>query len=279
MTSTVAVVNKDSFMQALDLIGDINDLNAAEKLVVVKVGIYNPETGICTTVQTLEAIIQAFDNAPAIRVAESDSGAGPGLKRLELWQDCYNDKVVPFNLSDDTKTKAVEVAGENVLLSHVLFKPNVFISTHVPRRYEDAGDEDLMNMGSIIKNLLGLIPDTKKYRFHEQLPMALLDMYEAVGGIDLAVLDGTQVFLGRKKKRTAVSPGVLLVGRDAIAVEAVGAHLVGFDPTEMPVLKEARKRGLGEIDIGKIKIIGDIETPKQMILGAFRDMSKEVKSR
>ena len=272
MTPTVAVVDNDSFTKALDLIEGINDLNTPERKVVIKVGIYNPQTGICTTVNTLNSIINSFDKATEVRVVESDSGAGPGLKRLEIWRDCYNDRVVPFNLSDDKDTKAVEIAGESVPLSHILFEPNTFISTHVPRRYEDAGDEDLMNIGSIIKNLLGLIPDTKKYRFHEQLPTALLDIYEAIGGIDLAVLDGTHAFLGWKKKKSTVSPRVLLVGKNAFAVEAVGAYLVGFDPTEMPVLQEARNRGLGEIDIDKINVIGDIEAPKHMIIEAFRGL-------
>jgi len=167
------------------------------------------------------------------------------LERLEIWKDCYNDRAKPFNLSHDKKTKMVNVAGEDVPLSHVLFKPNIFISTHVPRRYENSGDEDLMNMGSIIKNLLGLIPDTKKYRFHKQLPTALLDMYEAVGGIDLAILDGTHTYLGYKEERVTVLLNKLVVGRDAFAVEAVGAYMVGFEPTEMPVLQEAKKRGLG----------------------------------
>lgn len=278
MTSTVVIAANDSFPQALALIGGIKDLNTPAKKVVVKVGIYNPKTGICTTVETLNAIINAFDKAPTIQVAESDSGAGPGLERLEVWNDCYSSRVRPFNLSDDQETNAVEVAGESVLLSHILFKPNALISTHVPRRYEDTGDEDLMNLGSIIKNLLGLIPDTKKYRFHDQLPTALLDMYKAIGGIDLAVLDGSHVFLGQGAKRTTVSPGVLVVGRDAFAVEAVGAHLVGFDPAEMAVLQEARKRGLGEIDLEKINIIGDVDTPKQMIREAFRGLSKDVNS-
>ncbi|MFX0052074.1 MAG: DUF362 domain-containing protein, partial [Candidatus Hermodarchaeota archaeon] len=244
---------------------------------VIKVGIYNPDTGICTTVNTLNSIINSFDKSKLIRVAESDSGAGPGLKRLEIWKDCYNKRVMPFNLSDDEVTKEVDVAGEVVPLSHILFKPNVFISTHVPRRYEETGDEDLMNLGSIIKNLLGLIPDKKKYRFHKRLPIALLDMYEAIGGIDLAVLDATCAFLGWKKERKTVSPKKLIVGKDAFAVEAVGAHLVGFDPTKMPLLQEARNRGLGEIDINKITIIGDIESAKNMVITTFRKMGEEAK--
>ena len=277
MTPTIAVVSKDSYKQALDLIASIDDLIKPGRKVVVKVGIYNPETGMCTTVQTLNSIISSFNKAVEIRVIESDSGAGPGLQRLEIWKDCYNDTVIPFNLSDDKETRTVEVAGENVPLSHILFEPKLFISTHVPRRFENAGDDDLLNLGSIIKNLLGLIPDKKKYRFHKRLPTALLDMYEAIGGIDLAVLDGTTAFLGWKNKRITVSPDLLIVGKDAFAVEAVGAHLVGFDPLEMPVLQEASNRGLGEIDINKIKIIGDIEDARHMVLKAFSEMKEEVR--
>jgi uncharacterized protein (DUF362 family) len=273
VTATVAVVAADAFATALDLIGGIEDLHTSVRRVVVKVGIFNVETGICTTVPTLQSIITAFDRAHEVRVVESDSFAGPGLARLELWRDCYGGRVAPFNLSADPETRSVRVAGELVPLSHVLFAPRTFISTHVPRRYAEAGDEDLMNLGFVLKNLLGLIPDTKKFRFHKQLPTALLDLYEAVGGIDLAVLDGTRAFLGWREKRVTVSPRVLVVGRDAFAVEAVGAHLVGFDPAEMPVLREARARGLGETDLDRIDIRGDVETPRRRILEVFRRLN------
>jgi uncharacterized protein (DUF362 family) len=272
MKPKVAVVDSDSFSKAVDLIGGLLNLNNPSQKVVIKVGIYNPETGICSTNKTVNSIAKAFDKASEILVTESDSGAGPGLERLKVWNDCYTDRIIPYNLSDDEETRIVEVAGESIPFSHILLEPNSFISTHVPRRYEEAGLEDLMNMGFIIKNLLGLILDTKKYRFHDHLPIALIDMYEAIGGIDLAVLDATHVFLGRKKKRITVSPQLLIVGKDAFAVEAVGAHLVGFDPAEMPVLQEAKNRGLGEIDIDKIDVVGDIEPSKQMIMKTFRSL-------
>lgn len=268
----VAVVDSDAFPKAVELIGGLNTLNSPERRVVMKVGIYNPETEICSTIDTVNAISKAFDKAREILVAESDSGAGPGLERLKVWDECYTDRVIPFNLSDDMKTKVVKVAGERVPFSHVLEESNTFISTHVPRRYEKAGLEDLMNMGFVIKNLLGLIRDTKKHRFHDQLPIALIDMYEAAGGIDLAVLDATHVFLGWKKKRIKVSPRRLIVGRDAFAVEAVGAHMMGFNPTEMLVLQEARNRGLGEINFDRINVIGEIAPSKEMIMKAFRGL-------
>jgi uncharacterized protein (DUF362 family) len=223
-------------------------------------------------------MISPFDNATEVLVAESDSNEGPGLERLKIWENCYDDRVAPFNLSHDGDTTEVEIAGEMVPFSHVLLEGNTFISTHVPRRYEETGSESLMNLGSIIKNLLGLVPDKRKNRFHDRLPTALSDMYEAIGGIDLAVLDGTRTFLGLEKKKKTVPTGVLIVGRDAFAVEAVGAHMVGFDPTEMPVLQEGKDRGLGVIEIDKINIVGDIESPREMILEAFREMNRLGKS-
>ncbi|MFX0169573.1 MAG: DUF362 domain-containing protein [Candidatus Hodarchaeota archaeon] len=272
MNPTVVVVNCDSFTQAIETLGGLDGLNSPKQRVVIKVGIYNPKTGICSTVKTLNSIIAAFDQASEILIVESDSGAGPGLKRLEVWNECYTDKAIPFNLSRDRNKQLVEVAGEQVPFAQTLLDPITFISTHVPRRYEKAGLEDLMNMGFVIKNLLGLILDMNKHRFHDHLPTALLDMYEAVGGIDLAVLDATHVFLGWEKKRITVSPELLIVGKDAFAVEAVGAHMVGFDTTKMPVLQEAQARGLGEINIDKINIIGDLEPAKKQIFQAFSEL-------
>ena len=275
MKPTVVVVDNDSFSSAIEQIEGMNKLNSPEKMVIVKVGIYNPETGICTTVKTLQSIIDAFNKASEIRITESDSGAGPGLKRLEIWKDCFNDRVVPFNLSDDKDTKDVEIAGESVPFPRIFSESNTFISTHVPRRFEETEREDIMNLGFITKNLLGMIPDTKKHIFHDQLPVALLDIYEAIWGIDLAVLDATHVYLGWKKERITVSPNILIVGTDAFAVEAVGGYLVGFEPTEMPVLQEAKKRGLGEIDIDRIEIIGDVKSHRQKVGRAFDELAPE----
>lgn len=275
--SKVAVIKfdkgvKQSFGQALELIR-IDDLNTKGRSVVVKVGVFSPKTGQYTTVDVVSAIINAFDKVPKIYLVESDSYGGPAEKRLEIWNDVYGNKVVPFSLSTDKNTRQVDVVAEKVAFSDVVFKPNVFVSTHVLRRYQDAGSDDLMNMGSILKNLLGLIPDRKKLRFHKKLPTALLDVYEAIGGIDFAVLDGTYTHLGVKKKRNRVQTNVVIIGRDAISVEAVGAYIVGQDPIEMPVIKEAVDRGLGEGDINKIEVLGSsVEDLRQKAVQSFREL-------
>ena len=241
---------KGSLERALTLIGGIADLNTEERTVVVKPGIFDHRKNNHPTATAVSAIISCFSKAPRIFMVESDNYRGPSLERLQVHEDLFEERISPFNLSGDTNTKEVTIAGEEMHLSHVLFKPNVFVSTHVLRRFDK---------GTILKNLLGLTPDRKMARFHKKLVTLLLDIYEAVGGIDLAVIDGTRSYRGPGSDRSirGLKAELLLVGRDAVAVEAVGSALCGLEPEKVPVIQEAMKRGLGEGDLSKIEILGD----------------------
>ena len=280
MPSKVAIVefNEDvrgSFEQALKLIGNIDDLNTKERSVVIKVGVFDHKAETHSTVEVVNAIINGFNKAPEIFLAESDNYRGKGLERLQIWKELFAERVLPFNLSDDKNTRKVKIADEEIGLSHVLFKPNVFVSTHVLRTFE---------RGSILKNLLGLIPDPKKARFHKKLDTVLLDAYEATGGIDLAVLDGTYTYRGAgamphagpDSARYRIKTNTLIVGRDAVAVETVGATLVGMNPDKMPVIQEAIKRDLGEGRLEKIDILG---TPIEIVKEKFSAAMKTFKAK
>ncbi len=263
MAAKVAIVEvnegaQESLKRAFKLIGGIDDLNAAERSVVVKVGVFNHKAPRANhpTVSVVNAIVNSFNKTPQIYLAESDNYKGTGLERLQIWKELFTERIVPFNLSEDTDTKEVEIACEKMYFSNVLFKPNVFVSTHALRKYDK---------GTILKNLFVLIPDQKKARFHKKLVPVLLDTYEAIGGIDLAVIDATRTFSGPAAIK-AVNTNLLVVGRDAVAVEAVGATLVGLDPEKMLVIQEAMDRGLGEGDVGEIKVLGSsIESLKEKI--------------
>jgi uncharacterized protein (DUF362 family) len=272
MRSKVAIVEsarnvEESFEQALKLIGGIDDLDTPMRPVVVKVGVFDPSTEHHTTVDVVDAIIKGFQKAPKIFLSESDNYRGGGFERLNRWKKLFSKRVVPFNLSEDRNTRKVRVADEEIGLSHILFKPNIFVSTHVLRVYKK---------GSILKNLLGLVPDRKKARFHKKLEPALLDMCQAIGGIDLAVMDGTRLSLGVAPNSSQIEANVLLVGRDAVAVESVGARLAGMDPQKMPIIKEATRRGIGEGDLEKIEIVGaSLENLKEKLTS----LAKTQKSR
>jgi uncharacterized protein (DUF362 family) len=272
MVSKVAVVDLDrdaaqSLRQALTLIGGINDLNTQRRNTVVKVGVFDPKSKHHSSVDVVDAIVRSFDKAHTIYLAESDNYRGTGSERLQIWKKLFSERVVPFNLSEDKDRRQVKIIGETVGLSHILFKPSALVSTHILRTFEK---------GSVLKNLFGLIPDKKKAKYHHLtksrqsgLEQAIMDVYEAVGGVDLAVLDGTRIALGVMPDSPTVDANILVVGRDAIAVEAVGFATLDYDPENIPVIKEAMNRGLGEGNVDKIQILG---TPIEQLKERFKPL-------
>ena len=252
LTSKVAIVKFDeneakTFKQGLSLIDGIDDLNTPERTVVVKVGVFSHKADNHTSVSVVDAIVDSFNKAPKIFLAESDNYQGTGLERLQIWSELFSERVVPFNLSDDTDAREVRLADQEMKLSNILFKPNVLVDTHILRSFEK---------GSILKNLFGCVPTSKKMKFHKReiFSRLLADIYEAVGGIDLAVMDGTCFWHGAGDLPVRVN--TLLVGKDAVAVETVGAVLAGLKPEKIPAVQEFVKRGLGEGDIENIEIVG-----------------------
>jgi len=269
LTSKVAIMEFDGdkaepLKQVLDLIGGIDDLNTTERSVVVKVGVFSHKAGNHASVSLVDSIINSFDKAPKIFLAESDNYQGAASERLQIWKELFTERVVPFNLSNDSGTRSVTIAGQEMNLSHILFKPNVLVDTHILRSFE---------RGSILKNLFGCIPTPKRVRYHKILPILLADVYEAIGGVDLAVLDGTYFWRGAGD--SPVRMNTLLVGRDAVAVETVGATLAGLNPQKMPVIQEFVKRGLGEGDLQNIEIVGSsFERLKDKFMSAAMTQKK-----
>jgi uncharacterized protein (DUF362 family) len=74
----------------------------------------------------------------------------------------------------------------------------------------------------------------------------------------LSVVDG---FVGMHREGprhgTPIKLGVVVAGLDAVAVDAVAARVMGFDPLRVGYLKYAHDAGLGVADLGSITIVGD----------------------
>ncbi|MGB9135136.1 MAG: DUF362 domain-containing protein [Candidatus Bathyarchaeia archaeon] len=271
MTSKVAIIEfdkdtiKESLKQALDFVGGITDLNTTEKPVIIKVGVFSHRAENHASVSVVDAIVNLFDKAPKIRLAESDNYQGSGLERLQLWKELFTERVAPVNLSDDPEPVRVKLADQKVNMPRILLEPRVLVDTHILRSFE---------RGSVLKNLFGCILDSKRAKYHKILPTLLADVYEAIGGVDFAVLDGT--YFWRGAGTDPVPMNTLVMGRDAVAVETVGAVIAGLDPQKMPVIQEFVKRGLGEGVLENIEIVGaSLETLRDRFMSAVRIQKKQ----
>jgi uncharacterized protein (DUF362 family) len=258
LNATVAVVDlrkhkEDAVRHACDLLGGIDDIDVPDREVVVKVGVFYPESGWYSTVETVDGIIRAFSRAPKKYLVETDNYQGTGNDRLKVWESLFSDSIVPVNLSDEKETIQAKVPNplrEVVIdLAELVLKPRVFVNTHAMRNYEK---------GSILKNLFGLPPTRKKVQYHksEIFFNLLTSLYDAIGGIDLAVLDATYFSKFSKGKGVRTRTDTLFAGRDAVAVEAVGLHLAGIKPKKAQVIQSFVEKGLGIGDLDKIDIVG-----------------------
>jgi uncharacterized protein (DUF362 family) len=275
MRSKVAIVElesgeaKEPLMRAVELLGGLEDLDLSNKPVVVKVGVFSHKTQNHTSVNVLDAIISLFDKAPKVLIAESDNYKGTGSERLQLWKELFTRRVIPVNLSDDPEPKKIRLAGKEIDMPSLLLKPKVLIDTHILRSFES---------GSILKNLFGCILDAKRAKYHKILPALLADIYEAIGGVDLAVIDGT--YFWRGAGGDPVPMNVLVVGKDAVAVDTVGAALAGLGPEKMPVIREFVERGLGEGVLENIEIVGaSLEGTRKKLTSAAKVHQKQRRKR
>ena len=53
------------------------------------------------------------------------------------------------------------------------------------------------------------------------------------------------------------SMNMILSGKDAVAIDSCVADIIGLNPVDIPVIREAALLGLGEVDMAKIEILGD----------------------
>jgi hypothetical protein len=254
MAVKVAVVeiNDDAgraLLEAAALLGGLEDLNTPAREVAVKIGLFDPKLTHHSSLEVVEAITRAFNRAPRVHLTESDNYCGGALDRLERFRPLCSERVTLTSLSGDPQARAMPVAGEQepMALASVLFKPNVLVSTHVLRTFK---------MGSVLKNLFGCTPMVKKGKYHKKeiINNQMCDLFEAFGGIDLAVMDAT--FLHHGASSFTIPMNLLIVGRDAVAVETVGAVLAGLKPERMPILQTFAGRGLGVADMTQIELVG-----------------------
>jgi hypothetical protein len=75
-----------------------------------------------------------------------------------------------------------------------------------------------------------------------------------------AVMDGTVMGDGAGPRTMVPRVGnLILASADQVAIDAIAAKIMGFDPLSIPYLRMCQERGLGVADPRKIELVGDAE--------------------
>jgi len=114
-----------------------------------------------------------------------------------------------------------------------------------------------------IKNAFGgLLKEVRHYAhefIHEVMVDLMLMQREIHPGV-FAVMDGTVMGDGAGPRTMLPRVGnLILASADQVAIDAIAARIMGFDPLEIRYLRMCHERGLGVADPRDIEIVGDVE--------------------
>ena len=187
------------------------------------------------------------------------------------WKGAYLNKWLPILFKYNTKYKPLTneewisyIPKGEVPAMQELFKDKII----VPKIFKDANIVHLptvkthghTTMTGTMKNAFGgLIP---KYRHHShkiihEILVDLLTIQKEIHPGLLAVMDGSVAGDGAGPRiMNPVETNILLAGEDQVAIDAVSAKLMGFDPLKIKFIKMAHDQGLGMGDVDQIDIIG-----------------------
>ena len=134
-------------------------------------------------------------------------------------------------------------------------------------------------MTGAMKNAFGGLLNEKRHWTHEFIHETLVDLLMIQRKIHpgiFCVMDGT--FAGDGPGPRCMIPyvkNVILASSDPVAIDAIAAKLMGFDPLKIKCIRLAHDMGLGTGDPREIQVVGNLEAAETCwnFEGPFRKMT------
>jgi len=168
-----------------------------------------------------------------------------GVELLDLNSDEY----VEVNVFDE------KFREFPIRISRTVYESDYRISAAVMKTH------DFVIATLSIKNMaVGSIVKPYKSRIHQGYPAINLNIYKIAKFIPvhLAVVDGFKAMEGDGPVWGSEVPmGVALAGLDPVAVDAVSAYMMGFNPMDIGYIYYCHKFGLGDTNIENIRVVGE----------------------
>jgi uncharacterized protein (DUF362 family) len=258
----LAMIQGDSPAQitkeAVTAIGGIKRFIAKGDVVIVKPNIgwdRTPEQAACTNPEVVKALVELCVEADAKEVIVMDNTINPARRTYARSGIAKAAKEagakVPYVNSHHLKKMALngewfkewEVYTDFVEADKIINVP--IAKTHSLSR---------LTMG--LKNWLGAVGGARN-QLHQGLDYAMIDLAKFFKPA-LTVLDAYRILVRNGPQGGRLSDAQLnktvVAGVDYVAVDAVGATFFDIKPEELPYLQLSSERGIGRIDLEKLKI-------------------------
>ena len=258
--SRVAIVKgmvpQEITVEAMEMV-EAGEVIITDRPVLVKPNYINaspPSTGITTDCRVIEGVVRFLkqqgvegviigegsghsDTFKAFKVAGVDSVA-------ERWgvtlMDLNRDEVVEVSPANPLALKKVKVS-RTALNSTIVSVPKLKLHR-------------MTGVTLSIKNMMGAMKP--KGSMHTNLSRNIADLASILRP-RVAVVDGIIAGEGHETSNDPVEMNLVIAGTDPVAVDAVGAAVMGVPPDSVKHLRYAMQRGLGNYDLDKIEVVGE----------------------
>jgi len=187
--------------------------------------------------------------------------------RLNKLEPLYRKHQIPekYNfVPDEVKWVRYEPKAPMLALDRIfpagIFIPECFIGANIIHLPTVKTHVYTTTTGSM-KNAFGGLLNTKRHYAHTWIHEALVDLLAIQKEIHtglFTVMDGTLCGNGPgPRTMTPVEKDYMLAGADCVAIDAVAAKMMGFEPMSIPYLRLAHERGLGTASPADIEIVGE----------------------
>jgi uncharacterized protein (DUF362 family) len=248
-------------VKALETLGsDVERALSEKKPILIKPNYLNskhPSTGITTDSRVIEGVVKFLkqrktkeeivigegsgfaDTFDAFKVAGVDAVAERwGVKLVDLNKDEFVD-VYPPNPLSLKKVRVAKTALESTIISVPKLKLHRITTVTLS-----------------LKNMMGVLASKGSMHMGTSLSENIADLASVLKP-GLAVVDGIIAGEGHENSGNPVEMNLVIAGTDPVAVDAVGAAVMGISPTEVKHLVLAEKKGLGTSDLEQITILGE----------------------
>ncbi|MBN1222218.1 MAG: DUF362 domain-containing protein [Candidatus Aminicenantes bacterium] len=184
--------------------------------------------------------------------------------RNNKWSDILEKHGVSFLPLPDVEWIKYEFQSELLKLNRIFPKgieiPKLFIGKNILHLPTVKTHGHSVTTGAIKNAFGGLLKEVRHYAhkyIHEVLVDLLLMQKELHPGM-FCVMDGTVCGDGAGPR--TMDPkvkNVILAGGDSVAIDAIAAKIMGFEPLSIPYIRMCHERGLGVGDPREIEILGE----------------------
>ena len=253
---------EEAVRKSIGLLGNLSDFIRPQSKVLLKPNLLmarEPECGITTHPEVVRAVARVLkEYGCRVTLGDGPSAWGNQIERIAevhertgMKRVCREEGIELLNFQRWRWRGKFPLSSRLDECDYLVSIPK--LKTH-----------DLTIMTGAIKNLFGLVSDHYKIALHKKywdckdFSAALVDIYEEVRPA-LTVVDAIAAMEGDGPASSGKSRhlGVIVSGRDAVAVDSILASLMGLNPQDICSTKEAYERHLGECDLDRISVLGD----------------------